>query len=132
MPKSIKGTSSRTPPEPGSHADIDEWMARVMPELNPVVKRIDKLIRDELSGLQYAVKFKKAYYGLPQRGWLIELVAYDVSVNVVFHGGADFDSPPPQGEGRSRYVKVRAVEEVDTPEMRAWVKAAGRVDGWKD
>lgn len=126
------GESTRKPPEPSDdHAAIDDWMRRVMPDLQPIVKRLDDLIRETLSGLQYALKWKKAYYGLPQRGWVIELVAYDVSVNVVFLGGADFDSPPPLGDsGRSRYVKLKSPEELDQPELREWIAAAGRVAGW--
>ena len=133
MGKRTPGKSSRKPPEPSdSHAEIDDWMRRVMPDLNPVVKRVDEMIRQAHEDLQYAVKWRKAYYGLPDRGWIIELVAYDVSVNVVFLGGARFDSPPPLGEGDdSRYVKVKTVEEVDTPEMRAWIEEAGRVEGWR-
>lgn len=132
MPKSSKGSSSRKPPEPsGSHDEIEAWAAKVMPDLNPVVARIDELIRAAHSDLQYAIKWKKAYYGLAKRGWIIELVAYDVSVNVVFLGGADFDEPPPLGDGRSRYVKVKTVAEADTPEMREWVEQAGKVAGWE-
>jgi hypothetical protein len=112
------------------HADIDDWIRRVMPDLNPIVERLDELIRDELTELQYAVKWRKAYYGLPELGWVIELVAYDVSVNVVFLGGADFDTPPPLGEGRSRYVKLTSLEEAETHELRAWVEQAGRFPGW--
>jgi hypothetical protein len=127
-----KGTSTRKPPEPSdSHADIDDWMKRIMPDLQPIVSRLDELIRDELPDAQYAIKWKKAYYGLPDRGWLIELVAYDVSVNVVFLGGADFGSPPPLGDSdRSRYVKVRSLDEIDEEELRGWVRNAGEVDGW--
>lgn len=126
------GESTRKPPEPSDdHAAIDDWMRRAMPDLQPIVKRLDNLIRETLSGLQYALKWKKAYYGLPERGWVIELVAYDVSVNVVFLGGADFDSPPPLGDsGRSRYVKLKSPEELDQPELREWIAAAGRVAGW--
>ena len=88
--------SARKPPEPAAgHADIDGWMRRVMPDLQPIVKRLDEVIRETLPGLQFAVKWKKAYYGLPDRGWIIEMVAYDVSVNVVFFGGPAFESPPP-------------------------------------
>jgi hypothetical protein len=127
-----KGTSTRKPPEPSdSHADIDDWMKRIMPDLQPIVSRLDELIRDELPDAQYAIKWKKAYYGLPDRGWLIELVAYDVSVNVVFLGGADFGSPPPLGDSdRSRYVKIRSLDEIDEEELRGWVRNAGQVDGW--
>ena len=77
------------------------------------------------------MKWKRAYYGLPKLGWIIEVVAYDVSVNAVFHGGADLDPPPPLGEGRGRYIKLTSLEEVESPEMRTWIKQAGRVPGWK-
>jgi hypothetical protein len=123
--------SKRKPPEPSdSHTDIDDWFARQMPHLNPIVKRLDETIRKTIPGLQYAVKWKRPYYGLPRIGWIIEIAAYDVSVNVVFLGGARFDSPPPLGSGQSRYVKVKSVEEADSPELRRWIKQAARVPGW--
>ena len=133
MAKPRKASTTRKPPEPSdSHADIEDWMRAVMPDLHPIVKRLDKLIRETIPGLQYAVKWKKAYYGLPELGWIIEMVAYDVSVNVVFFGGADFDPPPPLGTtGRTRYVKVETLEEAQGPEMRKWIEQTRRVAGWK-
>ncbi|HEU4797564.1 MAG TPA: DUF1801 domain-containing protein [bacterium] len=101
-----------------------------MPRLQPIVERVDRLIRKTIPGLQYAVKWKTAYYGLPKHGWIIQVVSYDVSVNVVFFGGAKFDPPPPLGEG-SRYIKLTSLEEADTPEMRTWLKQAATVPGWK-
>ena len=93
MQKSRKPNSTRKPPVPAdSHADIEDWIRRVMPDLHPIVERLDESIRETIPGLQYAVKWKKAYYGLPELGWIIEMVAYDVSVNVVFLGGAGFDT----------------------------------------
>lgn len=132
MDKKRTGTSGRKPPEPtDSHAEIDDWMKRVMPDLQPIVTHLDELIRDELPELRYAIKWKKAYYGLPDRGWVIEMVAYDVSVNVVFLGGADFDSPPPLGDrDRSRYIKVTSLDEINEHELGTWIENAGRVDGW--
>jgi len=128
-----KPSAARKPPEPSnSHAEIDDWMRRVMPDLNPIVKQLDESIRETFPDLQYAVKWKKAYYGLPQPGWIIEMVAYDVSVNVVFLGGADFDSPPPLGDtDRSRYIKIKNLDEAQVPEMKEWIEQAGRVPGWK-
>jgi hypothetical protein len=128
-----KPNTTRRPPEPSdSHAEIEDWIRRVMPDLHPIVRRLDEMIREKIDGLQYAVKWKKAYYGLPEFGWVIEMVAYDVSVNVVFLGGADFDSPPPLGDtDRSRYVKVTTLEEAEQPELDEWIEQAGRVQGWK-
>jgi hypothetical protein len=42
-----------------------------------------------LQARYHAVKWKRAFYGLPGLGWIIEIAPYDVSVNVFFLGGAD-------------------------------------------
>jgi hypothetical protein len=103
-----------------------------MPDLQPIIEDLDRTIRETVPDLRYAIKWKKAYYGMPEHGWVIELVAYDVSVNVVFFGGADFDPPPPLGTTeRTRYIKVKTLEEARAPELRAWIEQAGRTPGWK-
>jgi hypothetical protein len=133
MPKEIKGNAGRKPPEPLlDHDDIDIWIRRQMPDLQDIVKQLDTTIREMLPSLNYAVSRKRAYYGLPEFGWVIELAAYDVSVNVVFFGGADFNPPPPLGStDRTRYVKVTTVTDTHRPELLDWIKQAGRNTGWK-
>jgi hypothetical protein len=133
MGKALKPITTRKPPVPSNgHADIENWARRVMPDLHPVVEGLDESIRQTIPGLHYAVKWKRAYYGLPELGWIIEMVAYDVSVNVVFFGGAEFDPPPPLGTiERSRYVKVKTLEEAQGPEMHKWIEQAGRAPGWR-
>jgi len=131
--KARNPTTTRKPPVPAeSHAEIEDWSRRVMPDLHPIVEKLDESIRATIPELQYAVKWKKAYYGLPELGWIIEMVAYDVSVNVVFFGGADFEPPPPLGDtDRTRYVKLTTLEETQRPDLRSWIEQAGRVPGWK-
>jgi hypothetical protein len=126
------GNAWRKPPEPSAnHSDIDDWRRRLMPDLQPIVERLDESIRKTVPGLDYAVKWKRAYYGLPKLGWIIEIAAYDVSVNVVFLGGADFDPPPPLGTtDRTRYIKVTSLEEAQRPELQKWIEQAGRMPGW--
>jgi hypothetical protein len=133
MPKAIKGNSRRKPPNPSViHSDIDDWTQRQMPHLQPIVKLLDEWIRATIPGLQYAVKWNRPYYGLPELGWIIEMAAYDVSVNVVFLGGADFDYPPPFGTtDRTRYFKVTTLEAVQRPELRRCIEEASRTPGWK-
>jgi hypothetical protein len=133
MAKARKPSTAQKPPLPSdSHAEIEDLIGRVMPDMHPIVKRLDELICETIPGLQYAVKWKKAYYGLPELGWIIEMVAYAVSVNVVFFGGAGFDPPPPLGTtGRARYVKVKSLQEAQSPEMHKWIEQAGREPGWR-
>jgi hypothetical protein len=133
MEKARKPNATRKPPVASdSHADIEAWIdSSVMPRLRPIVESLDELFRETIPGLHYAIKWKKAYYGLPELGWIIEMVAYDVSVNVVFFGGAEFDSSPPLGNtGRERYVKVVTLKEAAAPEMHNWIKQAGGATGW--
>jgi hypothetical protein len=114
----LKTSSTRTPPEPAaSHVELDELIRRkVVPDMHPLVKRLDKLICETIPGLRYAVKWGKAYYGLPAQGWILEMVPYLVAVNVVYFGGADFDHPPPLASlGRSQYVKLKSLEEGQGP-----------------
>ena len=74
MPKTIKGNAGRKPPEPAAnHSDIDDWLRRQVPHLQPIVKRLDETIRATIPGLHYAVKWKRPYYGLPELGWIIEI-----------------------------------------------------------
>jgi hypothetical protein len=131
--KTSGSSTARRPPVPtDSHAEIEDWIRSVMPALHPIVQRLDELIRQTIPDLQYAIKWKKAYYGLPELGWMIEMVAYDVSVNVVFFGGAEFDQPPPLGTTeRTRYVKLTTLEDAQGPEMHKWIEQAGRVRGWQ-
>lgn len=128
-----KPNSTRKPPVPSdSHDEIADMLGRVMPDVQPMVQYLDGLFREKIPELQYAVKWQKAYYGLPDVGWIIEMAAYHVSVNVVFLGGADFEPPPPLGDtDRSRYVKLRTLEEAQGPELRAWIDQAPDVPGWK-
>jgi hypothetical protein len=133
MPKAIKGTAGRKPPEPTNHADIDEWRRHLMPDLQPLIERLDQVIQATVPGLGFAVDRQRAYYGLlPELGWIIELAPYAVSANVLFLGGADFESPPLLGTtDRIRYAKVTNVAQAEGPELREWIEQAGRTPGWK-
>ena len=133
MPKEIRGDPRRQPPETAAdHQVIEDGFATLMPNLQPLVRAVDEAIRAAILGLDYAVKFKRAFYGLPAQGWIIELAPYSVSANVLFLGGADFESPPALGTtGRTRYVKVATLAEVNQPDLIRWFEQAALTPGWR-
>jgi hypothetical protein len=103
-----------------------------MPGIQPMIRKIDNLITDIIPNLQYAIKWGNAYYGSKELGWLIEVAAYDVSVNIVFLSGADFDPKPPLGnDERSRYIKVKTIDELNNQQIIEYIEQAGRFNGWK-
>jgi hypothetical protein len=53
MAKPRQPNAARKPPVPSdSHADIEAWIRRVMPDLHPVIKRLDELVCETIPGLQ--------------------------------------------------------------------------------
>jgi hypothetical protein len=57
----------------GRHSGIDDWVGLLVPYLQPIVKGLDESIRAAIPGLHCAVKWKRAFYGLPGLGWIIEI-----------------------------------------------------------
>ncbi len=128
--KEHKPLSSKKPPAPEeNHGLIKDWIANVRPTLNPIVSDLDKLIRAQLVDPRYSIKWGKAYYGSSKWGWCIELVAYDVSVNIVFLNGQLLENPPALG-GQTRYIKIKGIEELQSSKIHAWIKQSCNMSGW--
>jgi len=134
MEKQRKPLSTKKPPIPSNdYKVIEDWMAnRMMPGIQPMIKKIDRLIHDSIPNLHYAIKWGNAYYGTKELGWLIEVAAYDVSVNIVFLSGAAFNPQPPLGtDEKTRYLKLRTLDELEDPNIINFIKQAGLLSGWK-
>lgn len=128
--KSRRPLSSKKAPEPDeSHKPISDWISDAKPALNPIVQKLDRMIREQLTKPRYAVKWGKAYYGAEGHGWCVELVAYDVSVNVVFLNGSKLDQPPELGD-EARYLKIHDIEELGLPQLRKWIEQSCGMPGW--
>ena len=134
MEKQRKPLSTKKPPIPSNdHKVIEDWITnRIMPGIKPMIIEIDSLIHNSISNLNYAIKWGNAFYGTEELGWIIELASYDISANIVFLSGAMFDPRPPQGTGeRTRYIKIKTVEELNDPRIVDYIKQVGRLSGWK-
>ena len=128
--KPHKPLSSKKPPQPSEdYGLIADWIANAKPSLNPIVAKLDELIRNQFTEPRYAIKWGKAYYGSAKHGWCIEVVAYDVSVNVVFLNGSKLNSPPALGD-ETRYVKISEVGELEAAQLQDWLKQSCSTAGW--
>lgn len=134
MKNQPKSLSTKKPPIPSKdYTIIEDWMAnRIMPSLNPMIKKIDTLIHNSIPNLHYAIKWGNAYYGTEELGWLIEVAAYDVSANIVFLNGAAFDPQPPLGTGiETRYIKITTIDSLNEKSLIVFMKQAMSMAGWK-
>ena len=134
MEKQRKPLSTKKPPTPSSdYAVIEDWMEnRMMPGIQPMIKKIDSLIHSSIQDLNYAIKWGNAYYGTDELGWVIEVAAYHVTANIVFLSGAAFDPKPPLGTDQdTRYIKLKSMDELNDPVILDYIKQAGRLKGWK-
>ena len=133
MKKQRKPYSTKKPPVAiEDHTKIEDWIQSAILDIQPILKRLDDLICNNISGLQYAIKWGNVYYGLPEHGWIIEMNAYKVSVNIVFLAGKKLIPPPHLGdEENARYIKIKTLEEVNRPEIKKWIKQARYLNGWK-
>lgn len=128
--KTHKPLSTKKPPAPEeNHQLIEDWIADARPAVNPILKALDKQIGSELKNPRYAIKWGKAYYGSPGRGWCIEVAAYDISANIVFLNGSRLDPPPELGD-ETRYVKIRKPEELESSRLREWIRQSCSNPGW--
>lgn len=130
--KSPKPLSTKKPPVPvEDHQIIEDFIANARPTLTAILTEIDRLVREQLDDPRFAIKWSKAYYGTPERGWCVEVAAYDVSANIVFLNGSRLKAPPEMGGGETRYVKITSLDELDSPQLLAWIKQSCSMAGWE-
>lgn len=92
-----------------------------------IAERVDALAAETLPGLQRAVKWGMAYYGVDE-GWCFSSGAFVGHVKVMFIRGTSLAPEPPvtpTGMGKStRGVEVGSLAELDEGQLAAWMKQA--------
>jgi hypothetical protein len=92
-----------------------------------IAERIDALAEKTLPGLQRAVKWGMAYYGVGG-GWCFSSGAFLGHVKVMFIRGTELKPEPPLtpiGMGKAtRGVEPTSVGELDERQLASWMKQA--------
>lgn len=92
-----------------------------------IAERVDALAAETLPGLERAVKWGMAYYGV-DGGWCFSSGAFVGHLKVMFIRGTSLTPEPPVtpiGMGKAtRGVELASVADLDEGQLAAWMKQA--------
>jgi hypothetical protein len=95
-----------------------------------IAERIDALAAKTLPGLQRAVKWGMAYYGV-DGGWCFSSGAFIAHVKLMFIRGTEIKPEPPVtpiGMGKAtRGVEPASVDDLDERQVASWMKQAAAI-----
>ena len=106
---------------------VFDYIASLPQPQRGIAERIDALAATTLPGLQRAVKWGMAYYGV-DGGWCFCCGAFQGHAKVMFIRGTDLKPEPPvtpvaMGKA-TRGVEPKTVDELDERQLAAWMKQA--------
>lgn len=108
-------------------APVFAYLASLPQPQRGLAGRVDALAARTLPGLQRAVKWGMAYYGV-DGGWCFSSGAFAGHLKVMFIRGADLAPVPPVtpiGMGKAtRGVELESPGELDERQLAAWMKQA--------
>ncbi len=108
-------------------APVFAYIASLPQPQRSIAERIDALAAQSLPGLQRAVKWGMAYYGV-DGGWCFSSGAFIGHVKLMFIRGTEIQPEPPVtpiGMGKStRGVELASVDDIDERQLAAWMKQA--------
>jgi hypothetical protein len=95
-----------------------------------IAERIDALAAETLPGIQRAVKWGMAYYGV-DGGWCFTSGAFVGHVKLMFIRGTEIEPEPPVtpiGMGKStRGVELASLDDLDEHQVASWMKQAASI-----
>lgn len=121
---------------PARAADGDEpvfaYIASLPQPQRGIAERVDALAAKTLPGLQRSVKWGMSYYGVGD-GWCFCCGGFAKHVKLMFVNGVTLTPVPPVtpvAMGKStRGVELESVEDLDEPQIAAWMKQIAAVPG---
>ena len=114
-----------------SRRAVEAWLDGVMPELQPLVRRLDQLILEAMPDVVCAVKWNVPFYGLPGQGWIAALNSFKAHVKLLFFAGNALKPMPPAGKGHNA-IDFHSNEELDETkkQVKAWLRQAKKLPDW--
>ncbi len=124
-----KAMSGKASPAKAAEGDkpVFDYIASLPQPQRAIAERIDALAAKTLPGLQRAVKWGMAYYGV-DGGWCFCCGAFQGHVKVMFIYGTQLRPEPPMtpvAMGKAtRGVEPKTLADLDDKQLVAWMKQA--------
>lgn len=124
-----EGMNGKASPAKAAEGDgpVFAYIAGLPQPQRGIAERIDALAARTLPGLQRAVKWGMAYYGVGG-GWCFSSGAFIGHVKVMFIRGTDLKPEPPvtpTAMGKAtRGIELASVDELDERQVIAWMEQA--------
>lgn len=113
-------------------APVFAYIASLPQPQRCIAERIDDLAARTLPGLQRSVKWGMSYYGVGD-GWCFSCGGFAGHVKLMFVNGAALEPVPPVtpvAMGKStRGVELRSLDDLDEPQIAAWMKQVTAMPG---
>ena len=112
-------------------APVQAYIAAMPDWKGEVGRRLNALIEKAVPGVNKAVKWNSPLYGLGEQTWFLSFHCFDRYVKVAFFRGAALNTPPPVASKQKdvRYFHIHEGDDINEPQLAAWVKQASQLPG---
>jgi hypothetical protein len=129
LPVAMTGRASAAKAAEGDEP-VFAYIASLPQPQRGIAERIDALAAKTLPGLQRAVKWGMAYYGV-DGGWCFSSGAFIGHVKLMFIRGTEIKPEPPVtpiGMGKStRGLELASVDDLDKRQLALWMEQAASI-----
>jgi hypothetical protein len=131
LPEAMTGRASPAKAAVGDKP-VFAYIASLPQPQRGIAEAVDALAAKTLPDLQRSVKWGMSYYGVGD-GWCFSCGGFAGHVKLMFVNGAVLEPVPPVtpvGMGKStRGVELESVDDLDEPQIEAWMKQVTSVPG---
>lgn len=130
-PVLLSGGNPQIPKGDGDEP-VQAYIAAMPGWKHDVGRQLDALIEEIVPDARKAVRWNSPFYGSEDQGLFVSWHCFTKYVKVTFFDGASLDPPPPESskDPNARYVHLHKGDEVDTEQVRDWIRQAAALPGW--
>jgi hypothetical protein len=127
--------SGGNPQIPKGHGDapVQAYVSAMPGWKHDVGRRLDALITRTVPDVRKAVKWNSPFYGAGDetQGWFLSFHCFTHYVKVAFFRGTSLHPVPPGASKQRevRYLDIHEHDQIDEPQLAAWVKQASELPG---